>query len=90
MKKKKYTIDEIVEIEANRLNEEDKKTILNNPDYTDYHFGYGIYLRNEYIHSGRVCDDELSETHLYLFPDDLSKIIFDRIVKRIQEMRNNN
>ena len=87
MKKNKLTINEIVEIEANRLGEEDKKIILNNPDYIDYHFGYGMYLRNEYIHSGRVCDDELSETHLDLFPDDLSEIIFEKIVKKIREKK---
>ena len=88
--KKKLTIDEIVETELNRLSDEDKKALLENPDYIDHHFGYGMYIRNEYIHSGKMKDPEQNTDpndpyYPYIHPDNLSEIIFEKIIEKIKK-----
>lgn len=72
-------IDEIVNIEIERLSEYEKKQLLEDDDYTHYHHAYGMFLRNNYIYNGFLKD-----CMLYL-PDDLSEMIFDRIVDRIKK-----
>lgn len=49
---------------------------MNNPDYYEHHFGYGMYLRNKYIHNkieGAVMEDVMSEN------------IFDKIIALLKQ-----
>lgn len=53
-----------------------KEYLLNNPDYYEHHFGYGMYLRNKYIHNkieGAVMEDVMSEN------------IFDKIIALLKQ-----
>lgn len=43
-------INEIAKHEVFKLNENEKQTLLEHPDYAKHHFGYCLYLRNKYIH----------------------------------------
>lgn len=64
-------VREIAEEEVNSMSDEDKEYYLNHPDYNEHHFGYGMYLRNNYIH------DKID----VLSPDDMSADIFEEIIK---------
>ena len=71
-------INETVEAALSELSEEDKKALLDNPDPLDHHFGYGMYIRNRYIHGkkhGLIAMDK----------DSLSAQIVEEIIKRLQE-----
>ena len=71
-------INETVEAALSELTEEDKKALLDNPDPLDHHFGYGMYIRNRYIHGkkhGLIAMDK----------DSLSAQIVEEIIKRLQE-----
>ena len=46
------------------MNEKMKKALMDNPYITDWHFTYGMYIRNRYIY-----DNEISTEY---DPDDLS------------------
>ena len=78
---KKLSIDEIVEKEVSILSDEDKAFLLNHPDYLDHHFGYGMYLRNEYIHSGVLDERDDDGLPMLYIVDDMSDILFNRIIK---------
>lgn len=71
-------IEQTVEDAYSKLTEEDKQTLLKHPEPVDHHFGYGMYIRNHYIHG-----KELSFPAL--FADDLSAAIVERIIKKVQE-----
>ncbi len=73
---KKYIedfIEEVANKEINSMNEKEKKSFLGKPQYQ--HFGYGLYLRNKYIH-GKKFDMRIDA-------DGMSHQIFDRIVEKI-------
>ena len=56
------------------LSEKDKQCFRDNRDPYDYHTGYGMYIRNHYIHGkklGFIC----------LMADDLSHEIIVRIIE---------
>ncbi len=76
---KRLTINEIADLEIRKLSEDDKKALLEHPDYQEHHFGYGMYLRNEYVHSGRLKEDSM-----LCLPDDLSEKIFMRIIRKLK------
>lgn len=74
-------INETVEAALSELSEEDKKALLDNPDPLEHHFGYGMYIRNRYIHGkkhGLIAMDK----------DYLSSQIVEEIIKRLQEEGN--
>lgn len=68
-------VREIAEEEVNSMSDEDKEYYLEHSDYNEHHFGYGMYLRNNYIH-GKI--DVLS-------PDDMSGDIFEEIIKLLNK-----
>lgn len=68
-------VHEIAEEEVNSMSEDDKAYYLNHPDYNKHHFGYGMYLRNNYIH------DKID----VLSPDDMSGDIFEEIIKLLNK-----
>lgn len=53
----------------------DKESIIDDPCPIDYHFGYAMYIRNNYIH-----DRELPDWGFLVRPDDLSSEIMKCII----------
>ncbi|MBR5944331.1 MAG: hypothetical protein IKZ94_05220 [Lachnospiraceae bacterium] len=70
-------VDETVKDAVSKLTEADKKALLENPDPIEHHFGYGMYIRNHYIH-GKDLSFPVT------FADDLSAEIVEEIIKKIQ------
>ena len=72
--------EQFVEYVANdcisRLSEKDKQTLRENPDPIALHFGYGMYIRNHYIHGKRL-------KFMCLSSDDLSADIIERIIAKL-------
>ena len=60
-----------------KLSKKDKKALLEHPDPVDHHFGYGMYIRNHYIH-GKELPFPVA------FADDLSAEIVEEIIKKVQ------
>lgn len=60
------------------LKEEDKKVLLENPDYSLHHFGFGLYIRNQYIH-GKDLD------FFFVQADDLSHDVFEELIRLLKE-----
>ena len=85
MNKKKFSIDEIAEKEVSILSNEDKDYLLNHPDYLDHHFGYGMYLRNEFIHSGVLDEGDDDRIPILFIADDMSEILFNKIIDKLKE-----
>ena len=71
-KEQEKFIEETVEACLSELTDEDKKALLDNPDPIDHHFGYGMYIRNTFIH-----DKELK------FPVDSADFLSTEIVGQI-------
>ena len=57
------------------LNDSEKEYLLNHPQYFQHHFGYGLYIRNNYIHNR-----DFSEAGFWEHPDNLSREIFEEII----------
>lgn len=55
-----------------KMDEESRTLILNHLDYKDFHFGFGMYIRNQYIYS--------SKKHEYFEADDESRAVFKIIL----------
>jgi hypothetical protein len=51
-----------------------KRELIGDPDTDDFHFGYGMYIRNHYIHNKEV-------PFFFIHPDDLSHEIIVRIIE---------
>ena len=60
-----------------RFTEEEIDIIKRNKEIENYHFGYGLYVRNRYVHS--------SLFHAYLMPDHISSLVYKFIVAIICE-----
>ena len=84
---RKMSIEEIVDREIATLSEEDKAYLLEHPDYTEHHFGYGLYLRNEYIHSGLLDNEDEYGLPILCIPDDLSEMLFQKIIESLRIRR---
>ena len=59
-----------------RLSKKDKKALLDNPDPLYHHFGYGMYIRNRYIHNKKLGV-------LAMDKDGLSTQIVEEVIKRL-------
>lgn len=69
----KATAKDIIE----QLSEDEKEELLKNPDYIDHHEGFGMWIRNTYIHGKDLP---------MMFPimaDDLSAIIFEEVIEEL-------
>ena len=60
------------------LSSRDKETLLEKPHPVMRHFGYGMYIRNRYIH-GKHLGFEFSN------PDELSWKVIEKIIRRVHE-----
>ncbi len=82
---KKISIYEVAKKEVSDLSEKDKAFLLDHPDYDENHFGYGMYLRNKYIHTGILEEKDESGFVMHYMPDDLSEILFNIIINKLKE-----
>ena len=57
------------------MNEKMKKTLMDNPYITDWHFTYGMYIRNRYIYDNEIANE--------YDPDDLSSGILKTIFSKL-------
>lgn len=71
---------DIARQEVTIMTEEDKEYYLHHPDYDEHHFGYGMYLRNNYIH-GKLK---------VAMPDNMSEEIFETIIELLKKERKEN
>jgi len=62
------------------LSEKDKQAFRDDPDPINYHFGYGMYIRNKYIH-GKAFPNNL----FLLDADGVSQRILERIIEIVNE-----
>ncbi len=88
--KKKWpkTVDEAVERLMAEISEEDKKTLMNTPEreLIQYHFGLGMYIRNEFgLWQGNT---DLLESccggGYYQEPDEASSVIIKALWERLK------
>ena len=72
--------DEFIDYVANdciaNMSEEDKQCFKENKDPYDHHFGYGMYIRNTYIHGKNL-------PFYVLQADSLSHSILEKIISII-------
>ncbi len=61
-----------------KMNDEEKLTLLNNPDASLYHHGYGMWIRNTYIYPYQLRFFEF-------MADSLSNSIIEKIIVLLQE-----
>ena len=67
-------IDAVAHDCVKKLKKKDREYLIANPDPIDYHFSYGMYIRNNYIHGW-----DFSKTDFDPEPDELSGSILCRI-----------
>ena len=70
-------VTETVNDAISKLTEADKKELLEHPDPVFHHLGYGMYIRNHYIHGKEL-------PFPVVFADDLSAEIVEEIIKKVQ------
>ncbi len=73
-KKTRQLVDEISDDVIKDLNEEEIKQLKTNPPYS--HFGFGLYIRNNYIYNNPKID-------FLVEPDSLSGMIYAKIIEKI-------
>ena len=80
MKNNDITREEFIESVANkcvsRLSEEERRLFMADPEPYNYHFGYGMYIRNHYIRNKGLP--------IWSFnADDLSHDIIEKIIEMV-------
>lgn len=60
------------------MTEEEKQTFRDDPDPSNYHFGYGMYIRNKYIR-GKELPIEFTYD-----ADRMSGLILERIIELVK------
>ena len=83
---KKKLVNRIANDCIANMSDDIKLKFSGNPNPYDFHFGYGLYIRNHYIYNRDYPPIELSEAErLYLAgqADDISSDIIKRIVMNI-------
>ena len=68
--------DEIVEDCFQKLPYKDRQYLKDHPDPLSYHFSYGMYIRNHYIHEN-LCDDFICDA------DGYSQKVIEAIILRL-------
>ena len=60
------------------MKDEDRAYFIGNPDPYEFHFGYGMYIRNKYIHGKNL-------PFFYGMADDLSHEIIVKIIELVNQ-----
>lgn len=68
-------VKEIANKVIKELSQEEKEKLINDSDYTEEHFGLGLYIRNNYIYS---------KIDLPVDADDMSYDIFNEIIEMLK------
>lgn len=71
-------VNDISDDVIKKLNQEEKKSILEHDNYIDHHFGFGLYIRNNFIYNNDKIKYKIEA-------DFLSHRIFDEIVKKLRK-----
>ena len=71
-------INEVADECLRTMSKKDKEYLIANPYSTDYHFSYGLYIRNHYIHNR-----DFSDVSFWVEPDHLSSEIIRMIFSRL-------
>ena len=85
MKKTKVTanseiefVTEVADDCLKKMKEKDRKHLIDNPWAIDYHFSYGLYIRNHYIHNR-----DFTDVNFWAEPDHLSSEIIKMIFSKL-------
>lgn len=73
-----FLVSDISDDVIKELDEEDKKILLKNDNYIDHHFGFGLYIRNNFIYQNDKIKYKIEA-------DFLSHRIFDEIIKKLKK-----
>ncbi len=79
-KAEKSFIEDVANKCIKKLSDEDKKYMREHTDSSEYHFSYGLYIRNHYIHN-----KNLFEKGIRAMPDELSDHIVARIIEKLEK-----
>jgi hypothetical protein len=87
-KKNILTKEDLFRVIDSRLSTEEKRELMK-ADPADLHFGFGTWIRNEFIYSGNYSIDELYGTEeggdfLISSPDVISGMIIDDYIKHLK------
>ncbi len=72
----KWAIDIAIDC-VRQMSEEDRDYVVHHQNDIEYHFGYAMWIRNEYIHS--------SKNHFCLIPDSESSKVMEIIFSIVDE-----
>lgn len=73
------TSEQVIEEVLAGLSDKDIQTIRTHPSSSEMHFGLGLYIRNKYIHSGRMIWTRRDRRD----PDVMSSAITEEIARRL-------
>ena len=87
-KKNILTKEDLFKVIDSKLSLEEKSELMN-ADLIDLHFGFGTWIRNEFIYSGKYSIDELYGTEegdnfLISSPDEISGMIIKDYIKHLK------
>ena len=87
-KKNILTKEDLFKVIDSKLSLEEKRELMK-ADRADLHFGFGTWIRNEFIYSGKYSIDELygtEEGDIFLIssPDEISGRIIDDYIKHLK------
>lgn len=87
-KKNILTKEDLFLVIDSKLSLEEKRKLMK-ADPADLHFGFGTWIRNEFIYSGNYSIDELYGTEegdnfLISSPDEISGMIIDDYIKHLK------
>ena len=87
-KKNILTKEDLFKVIDSKLSLEEKSELMK-ADLIDLHFGFGTWIRNEFIYSGKYSIDELYGTEegdnfLISSPDEISGMIIKDYIKHLK------
>ncbi len=77
-KERESFVADTVKDAISKLTDTERKELLEHPDPIEHHFGYGMYIRNHYIHGKELKFPIFSA-------DDLSEEIVEGIIKMLKQ-----